>query len=104
MVDTGLFNSSMFEELSKEIISSLTMVKEGQGIHAVLLVLSLKNRVSQEEESTIDTLQRIFDSKILDYFIIVFTGADELEKDNQTLDDFFRTGCPEFLTVCSLLL
>lgn len=101
MVDTGFVNSVMFEELSKEIINCLTMTKEG--IHAVLLVLSVKNRVSQEEESAINTLQRIFGSNIFDYVIIVFTGADKFEEDKQTLDDIFSASCPEFLTVCSFL-
>ena len=75
-----------------------------EGIHAVLLVLSVKTRVSEEEESTINTLQSIFDSKILDYCIVVFTGGDELEQDNQTLDDFFSAGCPEVLKVCLFIL
>ena len=75
-----------------------------EGIHAVLFVLSTRTRISQEEESTLKTLQCIFDSKILDYLIVVFTGGDELEADGQTLDDYLRDGCPEFLTVCLLLL
>ncbi|CAD5314425.1 unnamed protein product [Arabidopsis thaliana] len=69
-----------------------------EGIHAVLFVLSTRTRMSQEEESTLKTLQCIFDSKILDYLIVVFTGGDELEADGQTLDDYLRDGCPEFLT------
>jgi GTP-binding protein EngB required for normal cell division len=98
VIDTpGLFDLSVSAEfLSKEIINCLTMAEEG--IHAVLFVLSAKNRISQEEESTLNTLQRIFESKILDYFIVVFTGGDELEADEQTLDDYLREGCPEFLT------
>ncbi|CAA7045261.1 unnamed protein product [Microthlaspi erraticum] len=79
VIDTpGLFDSAVFEDLSKEIINCLTMAEEG--IHAVLLVLSVRARVSQEEESTLNTLQCIFDSKILDYFIVVFTGGDDLEE------------------------
>lgn len=85
--------------LSKEIINCLTMTEEG--IHAVLFVLSVKNRISKREESTFNTLQHIFDNKILDYFIVLFTGGDELEANNQTLDDYLCEGCPEFLTVCS---
>ncbi|OAP17898.1 hypothetical protein AXX17_AT1G34680 [Arabidopsis thaliana] len=98
VIDTpGLCDSAiLLEELSKEITNCLNMTEEG--IHAVLLVLSVKTRVSEEEESTINTLQSIFDSKILDYCIVVFTGGDELEQDNQTLDDFFSAGCPEVLT------
>lgn len=98
VIDTpGLFDLSVSAEyLSKEIINCLTLAEEG--IHAVLFVLSVKNRISQEEESTLNSLQRIFESKILDYFIVVFTAGDELEADGQTLDDYLREGCPEFLT------
>uniref|UniRef100_A0A1J3DJ94 AIG1-type G domain-containing protein n=1 Tax=Noccaea caerulescens TaxID=107243 RepID=A0A1J3DJ94_NOCCA len=97
VIDTpGLFDSAVFEDLSKEIIDCLTMAEEG--IHAVLLVLSARARVSQEEESTLNALQCIFDSKILDYIIVVFTGGDGFEAENETLDDYFGAGCPKFLT------
>ncbi|CAH2035278.1 unnamed protein product [Thlaspi arvense] len=97
LYDTGLFDLSVSADyLSKEIINCLSMAEDG--IHAVLFVLSVKNRISQDEESTLNTFQRIFESKILDYFIVVFTGGDELEEDEQTLDDYLREGCPEFLT------
>ncbi|CAD5314419.1 unnamed protein product [Arabidopsis thaliana] len=97
VIDTpGLFNSVMSPDyISKEINNFLTTV-EG-GIHAVLFVLSTRNRVSQEEESTFNSLQCIFESKILDYFIVVFTGGDDLEEDDRTLDDYLRENCPEFL-------
>ncbi|OAP14903.1 hypothetical protein AXX17_AT1G34690 [Arabidopsis thaliana] len=98
VIDTpGLFDLSVSAEvLSKEIINCLTMAEEG--IHAVLFVLSVKSRISQEEEATLNTLQRIFEAKIIDYIIVVFTGGDELEDEGQTLDDYLRDGCPIFLT------
>uniref|UniRef100_A0A1J3HRM8 AIG1-type G domain-containing protein n=1 Tax=Noccaea caerulescens TaxID=107243 RepID=A0A1J3HRM8_NOCCA len=97
VIDTpGLFDLSVSAEfLSKEIINCLTMAKEG--IHAVLFVLSAKCRISQEEELTLNTLQRIFESKILDYFIVVFTGGDELEQEGLTLDAYLGDNIPEFL-------
>lgn len=96
--NTGLFDLSVSDDyLSKEIINCLTMAKAG--IHAVLFVLSVKNRISQEEELTLHSLQRIFECKILDYFIVVFTGGDELEEDGQTLDEYLGQDCPEFLKV-----
>ncbi|CAD5314424.1 unnamed protein product [Arabidopsis thaliana] len=97
VIDTpGLFDSTVTEEyLSKEIINCLSMAKEG--IHAVLFVLSVKSRLSKEEELTLHSLQRIFEAKILDYFIVVFTGGDELEADGQTLDEYLGQDCPLFL-------
>ncbi|CAA7045227.1 unnamed protein product [Microthlaspi erraticum] len=98
VIDTpGLFDSVVSTDyISKEIVNCLSMAEKG--IHAVLFVLSARNRVSQEEELTLDTLQQIFESKILDYLIVVFTGGDELEADEKTLDDYLHEGCPEFLT------
>ena len=78
------------------------MVEEG--IHAVLFVLSIKGRITQEEESTLNTLQRIFESKILDYFIVLFTGGDKLEEYGITWDDYLNEECPEFLTVSVTLI
>ena len=96
--NTGLFDSTVTEEyLSKEIINCLSMAKEG--IHAVLFVLSVKSRLSKEEELTLHSLQRIFEAKILDYFIVVFTGGDELEADGPTLDEYLGQDCPLFLKV-----
>lgn len=100
---TDSINYDSFDYLNKEIINCLTMAEEG--IHAVLFILSLKSRISQEEESTFKTLQRIFEGKIVDYFIVVFTGGDELEEDNYTLDDYLRDStCPAFLKVCLISL
>ncbi|VVB11679.1 unnamed protein product [Arabis nemorensis] len=103
VIDTpGLFDlSESAEYISKEIIKCLTLAEEG--LHAVVLVLSVRTRITQEEENTLGTLQALFGSEILDYLIVLFTGGDVLEERNQTLDDYFRQGCPEFLeTVLSM--
>lgn len=85
------------EFISKEIIKCLTLAEEG--LHVVVLVLSVKNRITLEEENTLSTLQVLFGSEIVKYMIVLFTGGDELEANNQTLDDYFLQGCPEFLEV-----
>ncbi|XP_019094727.1 PREDICTED: immune-associated nucleotide-binding protein 8-like isoform X1 [Camelina sativa] len=81
--------------ISKEIVRCLALVEEG--LHAVVLVLSARNRITQEEESVVSTLQSLFGSRILDYLIVVFSGGDELEENNQTLKTYLSTS-PEFLT------
>uniref|UniRef100_A0A1J3GIG1 AIG1-type G domain-containing protein n=2 Tax=Noccaea caerulescens TaxID=107243 RepID=A0A1J3GIG1_NOCCA len=97
VIDTpGLFDSAVPEDyISEEIVNCLSMAKEG--IHAMLFVISARNRITQEEESTINTLKCIFGSKIFDYLIVVFTGGDEFEAEDLTLDAYLRDGCPEFL-------
>ncbi|AAF32434.1 AIG1-like protein; 41133-42535 [Arabidopsis thaliana] len=97
VIDTpGLFDLSVSAEfISKEIINCLRLA-EG-GLHVVVLVLSVRTRITQEEENTLSTLQVLFGNEILDYLIVLFTGGDELEANNQTLDDYFHQGCPYFL-------
>ncbi|KAL9858538.1 Immune-associated nucleotide-binding protein 4 [Arabidopsis thaliana] len=97
VIDTpGLFDLSVSAEyLSQEIINCLVLAEDG--LHAVVLVLSVRTRISQEEEATLNTLQVIFGSQIIDYLVVLFTGGDELEANNMTLDDYLSKGCPEFL-------
>lgn len=97
--DTGMFDLSVSEDfISKEIINCLTLVEEG--IDAVLFVLSVRNRISQEEEYALNTLQRIFGSKIFEYMILLLTNGEKFEAFE--FEDYFGERCPEFLMVCFL--
>lgn len=58
------------------------------GIHAVLLVLSVRSRFSREEQATVQSFLEFFGNKISDYMIVVFTGGDDLEYNDVTLDDY----------------
>ncbi|KAM7465000.1 hypothetical protein LguiB_012562 [Lonicera macranthoides] len=102
VIDTpGLFDFSAESEfIGKEIVKCIDMAKDG--IHAALLVLSVRTRFSKEEEATIQSLQNFFGSKINDYMIVVFTGGDELE-DDETLEDYLGRDCPEPLKKILLL-
>ncbi|KAH9725242.1 Immune-associated nucleotide-binding protein 9 [Citrus sinensis] len=104
VIDTpGLFDSSTeFEYVSKEIVKCIGMAKDG--IHAVLLVFSVRSRFSQEEEAAVHHLQTLFGKKIFDYMIVVFTGGDDLEDNEKTLEDYLGLECPkplkEILKLC----
>ncbi|KAM7464998.1 hypothetical protein LguiB_012560 [Lonicera macranthoides] len=102
VIDTpGLFDFSAESEfIGKEIVKCIDKAKDG--IHAALLVLSIRTRFSKEEEATIQSLQNFFGSKIYDYMIVVFTGGDELE-DDETLEDYLDRDCPEPLKKILLL-
>ncbi|CAA7045283.1 unnamed protein product [Microthlaspi erraticum] len=79
--------------ISKEILRCLTLA-EG-GLNAVILVISAKTQLSQEEKMTFRTLEVLFGIKIFDYVIIVFSGGDVFEDDDVTyLDD-----SPDFIKV-----
>ncbi|KAL9432456.1 hypothetical protein AB3S75_027483 [Citrus x aurantiifolia] len=104
VIDTpGLFDSSAGSEfVSKEIVKCIGMAKEG--IHAVLVVFSVRNRFSEEEGAAIHSLESLFGKKIFDYMIVVFTGGDELEDNDETLEDYLGRACPkplkEILKLC----
>ncbi|TXG52049.1 hypothetical protein EZV62_021218 [Acer yangbiense] len=96
VIDTpGLFDSAVESEfIGKEIARCVDLAKDG--IHAVLVVLSVRNRFTKEEEAAILSLQTLFSSKITDYIIVVFTGGDELEENEETLEGYLGDGdCPE---------
>ncbi|KAL9167161.1 hypothetical protein ABFS82_05G077500 [Erythranthe guttata] len=104
VVDTpGLFDCSAEPQfIGKEIAKCINLTKDG--IHAILLVASIKTRISKEEEEAgVLMLRSFFGPKIINYMIVVFTGGDDLE-DDETLDDYFGRNCPqhykETLRVC----
>ncbi|PRQ20523.1 putative P-loop containing nucleoside triphosphate hydrolase [Rosa chinensis] len=95
VIDTpGLFDySAKSDFIGKEIVKCINLAKDG--IHAVLVVFSTRTRFSQEEESAILSLQTLFGSKIFDYMIVVFTGGDDFEENDETLEDYLGRDCPE---------
>uniref|UniRef100_A0A1J3K9Z2 Protein AIG1 n=1 Tax=Noccaea caerulescens TaxID=107243 RepID=A0A1J3K9Z2_NOCCA len=97
VIDTpGLFDlSTTVDFIGKEIVRCITLAEDG--IHAVLLVFSVRGRLTEEEQSALYNLQTLFGSKIADYMIIVFTGGDDLEENDETLDDYLGQECPEFM-------
>ncbi|KAF9599254.1 hypothetical protein IFM89_036552 [Coptis chinensis] len=104
VIDTpGLFDFSVGSDIvGKEIVNCIRLAKDG--IHAVLAVFSVRTRFSLEEEVAIQTLKNFFGEKIVDYMIVVFTGGDELEDNDKTLEDYLGRECPkplqEILKLC----
>ncbi|XP_019088215.1 PREDICTED: immune-associated nucleotide-binding protein 8-like [Camelina sativa] len=93
MLLAGLYSaSSTIEFTSREIVRCLCLAKDG--IDAVLLVFSLRARLTDEEQSTLRTLKILFGSQIVDHMIVVFTNGDALDE-GETLDDYLED-CPEF--------
>ncbi|EFH70056.1 hypothetical protein ARALYDRAFT_473550 [Arabidopsis lyrata subsp. lyrata] len=96
VVDTpGLFDlSTAADFIGKEIVRCISLAEDG--IHAILLVFSVR-RLAEEEQTILSFLQALFGSKIADYMIVVFTGGDELEENEETLEEYLADFCPEFL-------
>ncbi|XP_038682915.1 immune-associated nucleotide-binding protein 9-like isoform X2 [Tripterygium wilfordii] len=94
VTSTWLFDLSVGSEfVGEEIVKCIDLAKDG--IHAVLVVFSVRTRFSQEEEAGLHSLETLFGSKIFDYMIVVFTGGDELEDNDETLEDYLGRECPE---------
>ncbi|PKU83688.1 Protein AIG1 [Dendrobium catenatum] len=79
IIDTpGLFNfSTSAEEICGEIVKCISLAKDG--IHAVLMVFSLRSQFSIEEVAAFESMKSLFGEKIVDYMIIIFTYGDILE-------------------------
>eukprot|EP00243_Klebsormidium_subtile_P003439 TRINITY_DN16839_c0_g1_i1.p1 TRINITY_DN16839_c0_g1~~TRINITY_DN16839_c0_g1_i1.p1 ORF type:complete len:381 (+),score=138.23 TRINITY_DN16839_c0_g1_i1:161-1303(+) len=90
VIDTpGLFDSSLRpEELESEISNCISLAREG--LHALIIVLSVRNRFTTEEVAAITSLEMLFGPEVLKYAIVLFTGGDELEEDETTLDDYLN--------------
>ncbi|KAK4719011.1 hypothetical protein R3W88_017349 [Solanum pinnatisectum] len=95
VIDTpGLFDfSDDTEIIGNEIVKCIDLAKDG--LHAVLLVLSVRTRFSREHQTAIESFQHFFGNKISDYMIVVFTGGDDLEDQDVTLDAYLGADCPE---------
>lgn len=95
VIDTpGLFDiSAGIDFVGKEIVRCIDLAKDG--IHAVLVVFSVRTRFSEEEEAALRSLRTLFGSKIINYMIVVFTGGDELEDNDETLEDYLGRECPQ---------
>lgn len=90
----GLFDfSSEPEVVIKEIVKCIELAKDG--IHAVLLVFSVWTCFSREEQAAVQSFLDFFGNKMSEYMIVVFTGGDELEDSDETLEDYLGRACPE---------
>ncbi|XP_010456824.1 PREDICTED: immune-associated nucleotide-binding protein 8-like [Camelina sativa] len=94
VIDTpSLFSLSPSTEFTcREILRCFSLSNEG--IDAVLLVFSLRNRLTEEEKSALFALKILFGSNIVNYMIVVFTNEDSLEDDGDTFDDYLKD-CPD---------
>ncbi|WMV34846.1 hypothetical protein MTR67_028231 [Solanum verrucosum] len=74
VIDTpGWFDFSIdLEIIGKELVKCIDLAKDG--IHAVLLVLSVRSHFSREQQAAVQSLKHFFGNDITDYMIVVFTG------------------------------
>ncbi|XP_062617105.1 uncharacterized protein LOC134278822 [Saccostrea cucullata] len=54
------------------------------------MVLSVRNRFSQEERESIEKFVSFFGEDIFKYFIVLFTGKDDLKRNDLTEEEYIR--------------
>jgi myosin heavy subunit len=81
----GLFDTSRsHEDVAADIVRAVACMHPGP--HAVLYVVRL-GRYTREEFDVYQRLTAIFDENIKRYMIVIFTGADDLEKNGKSLGE-----------------
>ncbi|XP_041961104.1 GTPase IMAP family member 4-like isoform X2 [Alosa sapidissima] len=98
VVDTpGLFDTALpTSEVKNEIQRCVEMSVPGP--HAFLLVISLTNRFTAEERSTVKWVQENFGPGASRYTIVLFTSGDRLKG---TIENFLACSAPLTELVCS---
>lgn len=91
VIDTpGLFDNEMNERtLKKEIDKCLEIIPQPYGIHAILLVMSLAERFTQEDKRAVEWIKKNFGEESVNYTIILFTKADQLK--GRKLKEYIKT-------------
>ncbi|XP_076081717.1 GTPase IMAP family member 7-like [Mytilus galloprovincialis] len=95
IVDTpGLFDTkNVSNETRKEIVKCIGV--SAPGAHAIIYVLSLKNRLTEEEINTFVEIKSMFGEELFNYVVFLFTGKDELAGKQMTFESFLSL-MPDF--------
>lgn len=75
--------------MSKKEITKCIAVSS-PGPHAILYVLSCRNRFTKEEEDTFYEMITIFGDNLYKHIIFVFTALDDIHADNKTFEEFLK--------------
>lgn len=86
--DTLETNNEIQQEISKCILIT------SPGPHAFIMVMDVAARFTEEERRTIKFFENCFGKEVYNYFIVLFTRKDQLERNNISLQDFIATRCP----------
>ncbi|CAJ1053379.1 GTPase IMAP family member 9-like%2C partial [Xyrichtys novacula] len=87
VIDTpGLFDTRFgMDKTAKDVSQCITYASPGP--HVFLVVIRL-GRFTEEEKQTVQKIQEIFGQAADRYSMVLFTGGDELEAEEKTIEDF----------------
>lgn len=95
MDSPGLFDThSKHEEISTAIVQAVACMHPGP--HAFLYIIRV-GRFTKEDEDGYNRLIALFDRKLENYTVVIFTGGDELERSGMSMEKMFMKS-PEYLT------
>ncbi|KAK2832915.1 hypothetical protein Q5P01_016804 [Channa striata] len=88
VVDTpGLFNIKLREDdVVTEIKESISSAYPGP--HMFLLVVSVDDKFTEEQQETVKIIQRTFGKNTMTYTMVLFTYGEELKKKKTTIEQF----------------
>ncbi|KAK7162395.1 hypothetical protein R3I93_006633 [Phoxinus phoxinus] len=92
VIDTpGLYDTSMKKGELKQEIEKL-FNHSGDGIHAILLVIKIPTKFTEEERNTVQWIEDNFGEEASKNTIVLFTNGDELEYNEMKIDDYISEG------------
>lgn len=96
MDSPGLFDTERtHEEVAVDVAKAVASIHPGPT--AILYVVAICNRYTEEEKGVYDRLKVLFDSEVTEHMIIVFTRGDDLKRQNKTIHEVLSSA-PKFLS------
>ncbi|XP_016120683.1 GTPase IMAP family member 4-like, partial [Sinocyclocheilus grahami] len=94
VIDTpGLYDTELSkQQVQREIVKCVTFTSPGP--HAFIIIIRV-GRFTEEEKNTVQHLKEVFGEQILKYTMILFTYKDQLEKQNETIEQYLQRGDPD---------
>lgn len=92
VIDTpGLYDTSLKTgDLKSRIVELFN--NSGEGIHAILLVIKLCNKFTEEERNSVQWIKDNFGEEASKNTIVLFTNGDELECNDVKIKDYINKG------------
>lgn len=87
----------LFDTMEKNVTTQKEIAKcigiTSPGPHAIIIVITV-GRFTQEEQDTVDHFVKHFGEAVYQYFIVLFTKKDDLDRHNISLEDHLYTVAP----------